>query len=144
MLVLRLMSGLVIALGIFFTAFGCVILRNVEHNDRLLIALRKELNRDMPIDSLRQIAIDHSTGYVVVGLILAISGIGLLFRRKWALWLFLALLASIFGLISFQGVRSSWYGTFDVINAVTTFALASIIGLFVWYFGRSKTRSHLI
>jgi len=142
MTVLRIASCLMLSFGLVLGIFGVVILSSVNRNMKLLEAMQSEgMGRHIDAQELRLIIIRNAIGYVVVGVLSATSGIGLLFRREWARVLGLSILLFVLGLTAYQLARRLWYGNLDP-GDLAYFALTAIpAGALAYYFVRGKTRS---
>lgn len=144
MKIFRVLSALVLVFGLLMVAFGGVLLESVDRNTALLEYLQRGgMGRNIDAQALRLIVIKNAIGYVVIGLISTVSGVGLLLRRRWARWLWLGLLITIFGLMTIDFLWRLWYSFPDssalAAYGITTGILASV----GYYFWRPKTATYL-
>jgi hypothetical protein len=141
MKILKSVSILIAIFGLSLGIFGAVILSAVDRNTRLLEAMQKEgMAQHIDAQVLRSIIKRNAIGYEVVGLLSLISGIGLFFRRRWALLLWLALVTFILGLIWYQFFQIAWHGDIGASNLVSLAATSLVFGAMGIYFLRAKTR----
>lgn len=139
--ILKVVSILIATFGLAFVAFGVVLLSAVDRNTRLLEAMQQQgMAQDIDAQGLRSIIIRHATGYVVIGLLSLVSGIGIFFRRKWSRFLWLAIIAFILGISGYQFVTRMWHGIVDKGDVIGFTVILLIFGATGIYFLRPKTR----
>lgn len=144
MKIFRVASALVLVFGLLMIAFGSVLLESVDRNTALLEYLQRGgMGRHIDAQALRMIVIRNAIGYVVIGLISTVSGIGLLMRRPWARWLWLGLLIATLGLITVDFLLRLWYSFPDARNVAAYVVTTGIVGLVGYYFWRPHTASYL-
>ncbi len=114
MRLLRVVSSLILLLGLLLAVFGGIILRSLDRDMRLVEAMQNE-GMAQGVDTVKFMAIliRNAVGYLVVGLVAAISGLGLLLRRNWARRLWLGLAVVLLGILAYQGARALWYAGVD-------------------------------
>lgn len=144
MKIFRVASALVLVFGLLMIAFGSVLLESVDRNTALLEYLQRGgMGTHIDAQALKRIIIENAIGYVVIGGMSALCGIGLLLRRRWARWIWLGLLTVILAVLTFGLTRRAWHGVLDSQSAGEYAIYIGIIALVGWYFLRERTASYL-
>jgi hypothetical protein len=139
MILLRIISSLILVSGLLLAAFGAIVLRSLERDMRLMEAMQKEgLAQGIDTGKFRTIVIRNAVGYIVVGLLAAISGIGLLFRRNWARRRWIGLAVSLVGLLMYQTGRAIWLSGIDWGALLAQTTIIGVIAILAWYVGRRR------
>lgn len=127
--------------GVSFSIFGAILLSAVDRNTRLLEAMQQEgMAQQIDAQGLRSIIIRHATGYVVIGVLSLVSGIGLFFRHKWALLIWLLITIFILSLSSYQFFIRIWRGNLESGDLIGFALILLVFGATGIYFLRPRTR----
>jgi uncharacterized membrane protein (DUF2068 family) len=141
MRILRVISVLILVFGLFMSALGTALLLSIDRNTLLLEELQKAgMGQDIDAQKLRLIIIQNAIGFVIVGLVSLISGIGLLLRRNWSRILWLVVLAVFLSMNFYDLLLKSWYGALQSRDVVSFLVVLAITGAIGYYFLRAKTR----
>lgn len=145
MKLLRIVALLILVFGVLLVVFGGMVLSSLERDMRLMEAMQKEgFAKGIETQKFRTILVGNAAGYIVVGLIAALSGIGLLFRKNWARRLWFALAVALCGLLMYQTVRAILYAGVDWGGLLAQTTIIGVIALLTWYIGRQRTADSMI
>jgi hypothetical protein len=140
----KVISSFIVVLGLLLAVLGAVVLSSVERDSRLVEQMQQEGRlREVDAQRLQNIIIENAIGYLIVGAVSTISGIGLLLRRRWARWLLLVLFTALLCLFAVQTARGLWNGVFDSRSLFGNLLVAGVISSGFWYFCRRQTISYL-
>lgn len=145
MWIFKIVSTSILVSGLLLAVFGIIILRSVNRDMRLVEAMQNEgIAQGIDTQQFRTIVIRNGIGYVVIGLVAATSGIGLLFRRKWARRLWLALAVVLISLLTYQICRAIWFAGVDWGGLLAQISIIGPIVLITWYICGRRTAAFML
>jgi hypothetical protein len=144
MVKIKILAILIFIFGIFCTLFSAYMFFNLESTLLLWESLQQagmEGAQKVSRADLRTGIITAAIWYAVIGLLSAISGIGIYLLKNWARQLWLGILLVLAG-VSFYWLASEYQkGILDAADLIGYLVIGILLAAMWFYFTRSKTRS---